>query len=269
MAQHVRPAPWVVRRFGRETATVLIELLPAALQAAVGRQMDAQQVSRVQTLHPFGGAWPARYEELASHLEDVPGFQVVRPFGRSFDVVLVNNVVILPFEYAKDLKTRLNDRKVLRKLNKMTLELLEQYGPKPSHQQPSIDGLPADLDTASAAEQADLLRGLTPDGIVIVFYAADPRHGILRIGVAEATIAADRQPAWKQIQDLPIPAATPIPGVFALRDDVVTATERQVPRFDEAPLPAPTISARPAGGIATVDLVTIEQPETPRANEHG
>jgi hypothetical protein len=38
---------------------------------------------------------------LATHLGEIPDAEVVRPFGKSYHVVLVNNVVILPVEYAK------------------------------------------------------------------------------------------------------------------------------------------------------------------------
>jgi hypothetical protein len=264
-----RPARWAVSLFGRESSTALTHRLPAAMQAAVGRQMDAQQISRVKTLHPFGGAWPARYEELASHLQDVPGVDIVRPAGRAFEIVLVNNVVLIPFEYAKDLRTNLNDRKVMRKLNRMTLELLEQYGPEPTHQQPSIDGLPVDAFAEANSERPDLLRGLSPDGVVVVYYAADHRLGLLRIGWGELVLNPNRTPVWKRTQDLTIPAATPIPGInltpaLSIRDN------HRVVRFDEAPMPSPAISPRPASEAATPYPVTEQAPAvTPIVRDHG
>ena len=214
MSQRSGPSSWAIARFGRATAIALAELIPAALHAAVGRQMDAQHASRLRTLYPFGGAWPARYEELVTHLRDVPGVRVVRPYQRSFEVVVANNVVLLPFEYAKDLKTKLDDRAVLSNLNKLTIELLAQYGPEPSHHQPALDGL-SDIGDDVDHSRPELLRGLTPDGVVIVYYAADSRIGLLRVGWGEAAIGAGNSPMWKHTEDLSRYSAVPIPGVFA------------------------------------------------------
>ena len=208
MARLSEPSPWAVARFGYAIAVALAELIPAALHAAVGRQMDAQQASGLRTLYPFGGAWPARYEELASHLRGVAGVRVVRPYKRSFEVVVANNVVLLPFEYAKDLTTRLDDLRVLGGLNKLTVELLAQYGPEPSHHQPTLDGL-ADIADNVDNTNPDLLRGLTPDGVVIVFYAADFRTGLLRVGWGEAAIGAGNSPVWTYTEDLPLHPSGP------------------------------------------------------------
>jgi hypothetical protein len=207
-------------------------LIPAALHAAVGRQMDAQQASGLRTLYPFGGAWPARYEELVVHLRDVPGVAVVRPFQRSFEVVVANNVVLLPFEYAKDLRTKLDDRGVLNSLNKLTIELLQRYGPEPSHLQLTLDGLAGIGDDVDNG-RPELLRGLTPNGVVIVFYAADFRTGLLRVGWGEAAIGVGNGPVWKHTEDLPLHPAVPLPGVFAWPAAAATGTaERRTVRFD-------------------------------------
>lgn len=269
MARHLGPTRWAVGRFGRDAAAALTELIPEALQDAVGRQIDAQQMSRVKTLHPFGGAWPARYEALVEHLQDVPGVQVVKPYGRSFEVVLVNNVVLLPFEYAKSAAVSLDDRRVMSRLNKMTLELLEQYGPEPTYHQPSFEGLPTDEPAEGEADRPELLRGLTPDGVVILFYAADPRQGLLRVGWGEVAIGIGRKPMWRRAEDLALPTATHLPGMPATARFHPEASPRRS-RFDDAPLPAPIISPRSAAERFNLDPVTAEpQQEVPLGDEQG
>jgi hypothetical protein len=77
----VGPSRWAIEKFG-EHAEALWEVVPAAVGAAVERQMDAHAASRLSTLQAFGGAWPARYEELVERLKGLGGVEVVRPAGR-------------------------------------------------------------------------------------------------------------------------------------------------------------------------------------------
>ena len=273
MPQNFEPAGWAVSRFGRETAAELAQRLPRAVQTAVGRQMDAQQASRVLTQHAFGGAWPARYEEFVAHLQDLPGAQVVKPDGRSFQVVLVNNIVLLPFEYAKDETTSVKHPSAIAKLNKLTQELLKLYGPAPEFHQMTIDDMFAEDDFAVDVVDAvgrEPLPGFTPDGVVIVYYAVDPHLGVLKIGWGEAELVEGRTTTWTpRMQTLPKPIATPIADSSVRPATVVSAANDQHPtRFDDAPIPTPSISARPKSERLSPDPVTAERPqESPLAHE--
>ena len=121
--------------------------------------------------------------------------------------------MLLPFEYAKDLKTRHDDRTVLSNLNKLTMELVARYGPEPTHHQPTLEGLPDIADDVDYS-RADLLRGLTPDAVVIVYYAADSRTGLLRVGWGELAMGVGNSPVWKYTEDLPHHGSVPIPGGY-------------------------------------------------------
>jgi hypothetical protein len=235
-----QPARWAVSRFGRDVATQLMHAIPAAINTAVGRQMDGHQTVKLRTRHAFGGAWPARYEELAEHLRDVPGCQIVRPSGMSFEIALVNNIALLPVEYAKDLKTAHDSPRALRAINKTTLELAKQFGPAPTNVQLTLDT----TDAQPEQPPTDILRGLEPDGIVIIYYAAHERQGLLNIGWGEISVNADGIPQWVASQPLQVPSAPAITGLRVLVDP---SASRSAPRFDQARLDSPTLRPRTPG----------------------
>ncbi|MFL6113434.1 MAG: hypothetical protein ACJ786_19045 [Catenulispora sp.] len=269
MAEDFVPADWAVSRFGRENAIMLASLIPQAVQDAVVRQMDAHHASKQKTLHTYVGTWPIKYEEIANRLIAVPGAQVAKPPGHSVEIVLVNNVAVVPFEYAKDAETRIDDHRVMDKLNVLTEKLLEQYGPEPEFIQPVLDGFSIGDDTGST--EPELLPGFEPDGVVIVFYAADPYGGLLRIGWGEAEIGISNRPVWvpRKQQDLLLPTAKPRTDASDKGATVLPAhVDQGRTRFYEGPEPIPNLSARTKSERLNLDPVTAEPPqEDPLAHD--
>ena len=261
MTRRINPAKWAVTLFGDELAAILMEAIPVAIQAAVGRQMDGHDAVGLASRHAFGGAWPARYEELVSHLAEIPGAEAVRPVGKSYRIVIVNNVAILPVEYAKDLATAYDSPKALRKINKTALELARQFGPEPTHSQPTLDGLELETDNADMA--AELLRGLHPDGIVIVYYAAHERQGLLNIGWGQISVSANTTPQWVTAQALFVPTTASIPGMRVLSPAGQAPSTK---RFDHGELQSPLLAPRTTPN--TIGEQTVEQPDQ-RNNAQG
>jgi len=260
VAQRIKPAAWAASMFGPELAAMLMETIPEAIQAAVGRQMDGHHAVGLSSRHAFGGAWPARYDELINHLGDIPGAQVVRPFGKSYRIVVINNIAVLPVEYAKDLATPYDSPQAFKKINKTTLELAHQFGPEPRHVQPAFDGLDAEGDGTDTV--TDLLRGLHPDGIVIVYYAAHERQGLLNIRWGQVSVSDNGVARWVTAQPLLVPSATPIPGLR-----VVTEVGAHAPaqRFDQGEMGIPVIKPRTATQRAGV-MPVAEQPNQQRSD---
>ncbi|MEU8001075.1 hypothetical protein AB0B66_07935 [Catellatospora sp. NPDC049111] len=260
MAKRVSLPSWAVSMFGRDSAQALAEAIPVAIQAAVGRQMDIHAVSGLRTRHAFGGGWPVKYEELATHLEGIPGVQFVKPFGAHYTVVLIDDIVILPVEYAKDTVTPIDSPAARRKINKTARELARQFGPKPEHSQPTFDGL--DLDHEQS-EPVDLLRGLQPKGIVIVYYAAHERRGLLHIGWGQISVTDTDDVIWVNPQPLAVPTVTPLPGTYPILQVPSVATTPQ--RFDHAAMPIPVIKPRTPAESAEEGR-RVQQPENQQRN---
>ncbi len=240
----VGPSRWAIGKFG-EHAEALWELVPAAVGAAVERQMDAHAASRLRTLQAFGGAWPARYEELVERLEGLGGVEVVRPAGAAFKLAVVNGQVLVPFRYADDLGTSHREPRATKRLNKSVRELLAEYGAAP-------EWVTEELFPISATTPgARLLGDLRPEGMVLVFFAANAKAGLLSLGWGEAAAVEGGELDWRFTEMLPLPKpSSPLGGRPAPVDGnrIVASGGSPLPRFDDAPMVAPEITARNASG---------------------
>jgi hypothetical protein len=238
--------PWIAQRFG-EHAETLMRVVPQAIATAVARQIDAHKASGLRTRHAYGGAWPAQHEELASALAQHDGVEVVRPRGWPVHLVLVNGCLLLPFRFAEQATTSLTDPQVTRRLNKSCRQLLGEFGPESTVERPTLfDGLfppPATADADGEAEPR-LLGDAEPEAIVLVVFAANEDAGLLRVGFAEAALPDNGELQWQHIEWLPLPTAgvgRPSSVGGPLRSPATAAA-----RFDDAPLPEPTLDPRPA-----------------------
>jgi hypothetical protein len=255
----IGPSRWAIGRFGEHTEA-LWKLVPAAMGAAVERQMDAHAASRLSTLQAFGGAWPARYEELVERLKGLDGVEVVRPAGAAFQLAVVNGQVLVPFRYADDLSTSHREPRATKRLNKSVRELLTEYGTATEW---VTDELFPITDAAPVPE-AKLLRELRPGGIVLVFFAANAKAGLLSLGWGEATVVDGGQLGWGFTEMLPLPKPRPPVGgrpapVHGPR--VAASGGSPPPRFDDAPMVAPKITARhsPADAGGPIDTKAAEE----------
>jgi hypothetical protein len=267
--QGSRPSEWSVGRFGERSAAQLCDLVPRALAVAVNRQVYTHHASGLASLYAYGGAWPVVYEELVNHVGGLDGVRVVRPKGKSFQLVVVNGSLVVPFRYANDLTTPLTDQRTAQRLNRTCQELLTAFGPEPSHEQ-------GELFPVHATESNDAILGdITPGAIVMATFAANAQAGLLAVGWGEAALQADGGLSWKYHEMLPLPKdiasptihiePLPLPGTrWPAGHDQGSDTRR----FDDAPLPAPSLSPRPHGAQLDAGAPLSEQPPRSPLTEH-
>ena len=244
MTTEAGPSRWAIGKFG-EHAETLWELVPAAVGAAVERQMDAHAASRLSTLQAFGGAWPARYEELVERLKGLGGVEVVRPAGAAFQLVVANGQVLVPFRYADDLGTSHREPRATKRLNKSVRELLTEYRAEPDW---VTEGL-FPISDAATAPGVRLLGDLRPEGMVLVFFAANAKAGLLRLGWGEAAAVEAGELVWGFTEMLPLPKpSSPLAGRPVPVDGprILASGGSPLPRFDDAPMVSPEITARNA-----------------------
>ena len=240
----VGPSPWAIGKFG-EHAEALWELVPAAMGAAVERQMDAHAASRLGTLQAFGGAWPARFEELVDRLKPLAGVEVVRPTGAAFQLVVVNGQLLVPFRYADDLGTSHREPRATRRLNKSVRELLTEYGAGPEWVTDEL----FPISDAAPTSEARLLGDLRPEGMVLVYFAANAKAGLLSLGWGEAAVVKGGELDWRFTEMLPLPKPSSPLGARPAPVDgprIVANGGSPLPRFDDAPMVAPEITAHNA-----------------------
>lgn len=249
MAVKVKPERWAVSLFGRETTELLIEAIPEILQAAVARQMDAQLGGGQSKRFVWGGGWSIRFDQFVEDLAEKDGAQLVRPEGAPYKLIAFNNVLLVPVEYANDTKTSRHSPTAMKKIDKWSLGLARRFGPKPEHVQPTLDG----LEIGGDGDQGELVGGLLPAGIVIVYYAAHERLGLLDVGWGQVGVNAMGLTEWFHDQQLPVPA-TPLflkSGMTVVR----TATQ-ETPRFDQAAMTTPSLRPRTKQQQVTVRPVS-------------
>ncbi|MDG4820486.1 hypothetical protein O7635_01290 [Asanoa sp. WMMD1127] len=223
---------WLADRFGSHAEAVVREV-PAAIAAAVVRQMDAHAAAGLHTLHAFGGAWPAQHEELVRRLAPLDGAEIVHPRGSAMHLVLLNGCLLVPFRYAED-SSSLTDPRVARKLNKTRRELLGQFGSDAGPAQPTLSDV---LFPPAAAGEAEprLLGDAEPAAIVLVVFAANEQSGLLKVGLADAALA-EGELLWRHVEWLPLPGD---------EKPVAVGEAPRMARFDDAPLPIPSLDPVP------------------------
>lgn len=237
------PSPWAIGKFG-DHAETLWKLVPAAMGAAVERQMDAHAASRLSTLQAFGGAWLARYEELVERLKGLCGVEVVKPAGAAFQLAVINGQALVLFRYADDLGTSHREPRATRRLNKLVRELLTEDGAAPEWVTDEL----FPISDATIASGAKLLGDLQPEGMVLVFFAANAKAGLLSLGWGQAAVVAGGELDWGFTEVLPLPKlSSPVGGRAVPVDGPRTASGGwPPPRFDDAPMVAPEITPRNA-----------------------
>jgi hypothetical protein len=256
VAQESEPSAWSIGRFGRRYAEELWRLVPQALTTAVNRQIYTHQASGLDSLYAYGGAWPAVYEELVNHVGGLDGVQVVRPRGKSFRLVLVNSILVVPFRYSDDLATPVTDPRTTQRLNKTCQDLLAAFGPGPSQEQGELFPVPA------AKAQEAMLGDVNPESMVMTFFAANAQAGLLAVGWGEAALRRYGNLRWKYHEAIPLPkSATRTSGISG---SVPVSGQRRSAdhrRFDEAPLPDPSLNPRTVAQQRDPNPPVSEEPQ--------
>jgi hypothetical protein len=142
---------------------------------------------------------------------------------------------------------------------------LGQFGRDPDAKQLTLTDelFPAeDTDEMSGPK---LLGDLEPDGMVLVFFAANVNAGLLEIGWGDAALPPGGGLQWKHSELLPLPKTPPPAGGQPVPVDGPrrpTGPDRGagVRRFDEAPLPDPILNPRTPAEQSDGNVSSDEQP---------
>lgn len=203
------PSAWALHHFGAN-ADRLRRLVPQAMAATVGRALDAHQASKMTTDHAFGNArWVLQYEELVTHLQHLPDTHVLRAPHTFFQVIVVNDHLLLPWCYA-DHRCPVDDRRQIRPPAALTMKLLSRFGPRPHWRQPHLpltDPEQWDDPAAVARVESGLDELDPPPAVVLVGYACNSTEGLLDVMWGTAAPAEDGLLEWHHREALPIPEA--------------------------------------------------------------
>jgi hypothetical protein len=208
-----RPSSWAVERLGPRLAAELWTRVPAAITAAVGRALDTQQASRMQTAHAFGSAWSVPFEELVNQLRLVEGTRLVKPPRAFYQLVVAGGHVLYPWRYGGERGASIRGRLGARPIQPLGRELLSRFGPPPrwrAEPLPLFAGNGAAADDRERREAALLSSALDeldpPPKVLVVAYASNRTEGLVHLGWGDAALADGGNLHWYHYEDLPVPS---------------------------------------------------------------
>jgi hypothetical protein len=209
-----RPSTWAGERFG-PIAGETWRRIPRALAATVAHATQAHRASRLKTKHAFGSTrWALQYDELRNHLVELPGVHVVRPARAFYRLVIANGNLLLPWRYAEDAVTRLDDPRALRSMRSLTREMLLRFGDGAGaaelphwEQDPLFQVDPGSVDAAEpGADGIDPFDALQPPPRpVLIAYSCNPAHGLIDVQWGDAFLDEDGALHWRYRERLPVP----------------------------------------------------------------
>jgi hypothetical protein len=210
-----RPSRWAAERFG-EIAEETWRRIPRALAATVAHATQAHRASRLKTKHAFGSTrWALQYDELRNHLNELPDVHVIRPARAFYRLVVAHGNLLLPWRYAEDAATRLDDPRALRSMRSLTREMLLRFGDGarisqlPRWEQDAlfhVDGGVTAEPSESGADGIDPLDLFQPPPrAVLIAYACNPAHGLIDVQWGDASLDEDGALRWRYRERLTVP----------------------------------------------------------------
>lgn len=218
---------WAIEQFGTQAAEVIRRVV-GSLTEAHRRGLAAQAEARLKTKHPYGGTWTAKYELLVEALKDLPGAEVFRPRGASFELIKLNGHVLIPFRHATTLDQPI---KAARITNKIPLRVADTFEPLPL--QPTLFDEESDEEHAAVADAVADIDPSTPI-VYIAFVCNVDSDRLLGVWWGLAPHRDDDGRLNWNPEQLPAEAITARPG-----KPVVTPSGRETsgPSFDQGELP--------------------------------
>jgi hypothetical protein len=190
----------------------------------------------------YGLMWIKVPRALVTAFAGVGGVQPLHPKGAGYLVPVINGVPLVPWRYAKDRATTVDDvafgvsevrRSLFEPVGQLGLELGE-----PGLGDAVLDQLSAEKRRRLRAH-LEAIRALAADGhrIAVLAYASNP-DALLRIYLGYADLGTDDRLVWAFREELPLPSAPIVP-------DQPAVVPAQRPAFDSGPLSEPVLQLRP------------------------
>jgi len=191
----------------------------------------------------YGLMWLKVPRELVKAFAGVAGVRLLRPKGARYQLPVINGVPLVPWRYAKDRTTNIDDvqfgvsdarRSLFKPADAPPLEL--EVG-EAGLGDAVIDELPAERRRQLAA-YLEAIRDLAADGrrIAVLAYASTP-DALLRSYLGYADLGPDDRLVWAFREELQVPTTTAVAPVH----DTIPAPRDS---FDSGPIGQPVLRPR-------------------------
>ena len=238
------PSEWARHRFGAAWWAVATGLATAG-RAAHERALDAQHGSQLTTNEPYGATfWLALPEEVARALSPVAGVTPIRVQRARYPLLVIADSLLFAVRVAQ---TPSGSGHLAMRPSSLRSEIMSirDYPGQPT--QDPFDFGPAFERPDDPARIRATLEGI--ERTILVAYEADPRAGLLRVHIGEATLDdADGRITWLHYEQLPLTTLLGLEHLAVLPDTEDT-------EFDAAPLPTLVLRLRdlPARAVGDCD----------------
>lgn len=257
----MKPSAWVRERFG-DAAEEFLHAIPLALHRAHQQSVAAHIAGELRTNDAYGNTLKvAQHEQLIACTAHIPGVVPRKPteVASRYDLVVFDEtaVVLYPWRYAVDGRTRREDAKLPTPLSELRRSLLT-LAPRNPEIQLSLDQI--DEDPQDFADEQDLLDQISEFGrVVTIGFASNPSAmfslGIGEVALADPETGAVEWPHWEPLNTtLEVLEQRPAPTLAA---PLTVAGNR----FDDSPLDELLLTHRPAVDTATTNE-SVDRPKT-------
>jgi hypothetical protein len=253
---------WALAHFG-DDATVVRRGVVEALNQSQERAVLIQEMSGLGTKQPYGGMWPATYQALEEQLLSLPTAYKFRAPHASYNLVVVNDRLLLPFRYADNLNVPVTQARLATKIGQALSAALSAVEP-PADLFSFLEDDGIVMDAAPASRELIHLDPATK--IIYVPYVSHADAGLVKAWWGEALMQADGRLSWLagQPEELPAAQRPAAGGLKTTGGPLVPGPAGAAPAFDEGDLPVLDFPARPRAA----DAPTSEpQPRKPTAND--
>lgn len=227
-------SPWFTKHFGEHSQQVMLALADAG-RAAHERSLEAKVGSQLDTNDAYGSFWVSLPEEVARHLDFLPGREVIRPKGSRYDLVVYEGTLVFPAKCGRGSsgadRIKLGHSEFRRKVFS-----LDGHSMRGSESQLHFD-----------IDFEDIIETALKDGsfgsatrVALVAFDCSAQGGLQHVYVGEAVLENSGLVTWTYREELHL-ARLNGEGI-----DIV-GLEDLPGRFDEAPLQESELTLRVAG----------------------
>ncbi|MFG1762248.1 hypothetical protein ACGFIH_02880 [Micromonospora parva] len=233
MPQEPPVSLWATQHFGDE-AREIRQLVADALAQSQSRAVMIQHMSGLPGKQPFGGMWPKTHQEMENKLRAIPGARRFHPPKAPYNLMVVNNRLLLPFRHADTISKPLTKAKLKTKVAKELSAVLAAAAPAADLF--SFLGSDAGALEAPALNRPELLHLDPQTKVIYVPFVSHAHSGLIKAWWGEAGMRPDGTLIWgPELEELPAGQVTDVDTESVL----ISEQERTIPspRFYEGDLP--------------------------------
>jgi hypothetical protein len=116
MASASKPSEWAVKQFGNSALDVAKYVVRGLMRGQRSARLvqAAAHAEGATDNYAYGSMWNTRYQVIVDQFElaDLPGYEMIKPKGASYQLAVVNGRVLIPFRHATSMNKPIGQAKL-------------------------------------------------------------------------------------------------------------------------------------------------------------